>query len=116
MFSLSCLLYPHVIHVVAEGHSQDMSRAQDLMLDPNSPLATSIQFPLHFNLATNPLISFRRADLLHSRPELLKIQASIYDSRQYPVVFGADKRWTFDRSRDYYFNEFTAPYRYKAMM
>lgn len=71
-FSLSCTLYPHVIATpfYAPGKSWDRGWAQNLYLNPNSPIIHNITFPRNFNITSTPLVTFRRIDVLFSKAEL----------------------------------------------
>ncbi|KAF9439979.1 hypothetical protein P691DRAFT_715732, partial [Macrolepiota fuliginosa MF-IS2] len=71
-FSLSCLLYPHVIATpfYTPGQSWDRGWPQNLYLNPNSPVVNNITFPLNFNITSTPLVTFRRIDILFSKAEL----------------------------------------------
>lgn len=77
MFSLSCMLYPHVIHTPTfpkfEGKAVDSHLAlpQELYLNPESPLVASIKFPPHFDIAKTPLVSFRRYVLWPADTEVI---------------------------------------------
>lgn len=71
-FSLSCILYPHVIATpfYAPGQNWDRGWPQNLYLNPNSPVVNNITFPPKFNITSTPLVTFRRIDILFSKSEL----------------------------------------------
>ncbi|KAF8149408.1 hypothetical protein B0H34DRAFT_802407 [Crassisporium funariophilum] len=79
-FSLSCILGPHVIATptyIANSGEFDRAWPQNLYLDPSSPVISSITFPKGFNIATTPLATFRRIDILFSKDELAKIHRNM---------------------------------------
>ncbi|KXN85845.1 hypothetical protein AN958_10789 [Leucoagaricus sp. SymC.cos] len=71
-FSLSCILYPHVIATpyYAPGQNWDRGWPQNLYLNPNSSVVKDITFPPNFNISSTPLVTFRRIDILFSKAEL----------------------------------------------
>ncbi|KAF8167116.1 hypothetical protein B0H34DRAFT_680317 [Crassisporium funariophilum] len=80
-FSLSCLLYPHVIGSpnFTELGYYEHDWPQYLYLDPSSSLITSnsVKLPQDFNMTSTPLVTFRRVDILFSKPELVSIHQSL---------------------------------------
>ena len=82
-FSLSCLLYPHVRttpNFTAFGYYEH-HWPQEMYLSPTSPLVHEIQFPEGFDIATTPLVSFRRSDLLLTKPQIVGIHESLHPER-----------------------------------
>ncbi|KAJ3859172.1 hypothetical protein EV359DRAFT_51264 [Lentinula novae-zelandiae] len=71
-FSLSCLLYPHVLATPDYVKNPYFDRAwpQNMYLNPESPVAELVEFPEGFNISETPLVTFRRVDLLLSIDEL----------------------------------------------
>jgi hypothetical protein len=71
-FSMSCILYPHVIATPYYGPGQQFDRGwpQHLYLNPNSSILNDIKFPPNFNISSTPLVTFRRIDILFSKAEL----------------------------------------------
>ncbi|KAJ2919913.1 hypothetical protein MD484_g514, partial [Candolleomyces efflorescens] len=92
-FSLSCLLYPHVLATPDYTKESSFDRAwpQHLYLNPSSPLLHTdsstvritkhqsglvkpkqeqLRFPPSFDIHKTPLVTFRRNDLLFSKEEL----------------------------------------------
>lgn len=113
-FSLSCLLYPHVIATpkYTEGVSFDRGWPQNLYLNPSSPLLQHkhISFPDGFDITVTPLVTFRRIDLLFSQAELLDIHRSIYPSppqAQGFKLFSDEPVWTLPLAS--YLDLFTSP-------
>ncbi|KAJ4490989.1 hypothetical protein J3R30DRAFT_3427842 [Lentinula aciculospora] len=74
-FSISCLLYPHVVATPDYVKNPYFNRAwpQNLYLNPDSPLVSQLSFPEGFNTTETPLITFRRIDLLLSLEELVEL-------------------------------------------
>ena len=109
-FSLSCLLYPHVIATpkYTEGGSFDRGWPQNLYVNPSSPLVRHISFPDGFDITATPLVTFRRIDLLFSQAELLNIHRSIHPSRpQTFELFSDEPVWTLLVAE--YLDLFTSP-------
>ncbi|PFH53720.1 hypothetical protein AMATHDRAFT_136828 [Amanita thiersii Skay4041] len=109
-FSLSCLLYPHVLGSPNYTASPNFDRAwpQFLHLNPKSPLISRIAFPPGFDINTTPLVAFRRIDLLYSQQELIDIHRAAYPSTPKDFkLFSDEPVWTLPPS-DYLAN-FTAP-------
>ncbi|KAJ3531922.1 hypothetical protein NMY22_g7961 [Coprinellus aureogranulatus] len=87
-FSLSCLLYPHVIATPNYNNPlvklfTNRGTFQHLYLNPASPLASDsspINFPPGFSVSKTPLITFRRVDVLYSKAELVKMHQELYPS------------------------------------
>ncbi|XP_006457300.1 hypothetical protein AGABI2DRAFT_229641 [Agaricus bisporus var. bisporus H97] len=96
-FSISCSLYPHVIATpyYAPGSSWDRGWPQNLYLNPNSPIISSIAFPPGFNITGTPLVTFRRIDILFSKAEL---NALYHTNHPYfspnDTLFGDEGVWT----------------------
>ncbi|KIY64297.1 hypothetical protein CYLTODRAFT_493228 [Cylindrobasidium torrendii FP15055 ss-10] len=86
-FSLSCMLYPHVLATPDYVANPYFDRAwpQHLYLNPASPLLTSsnilgraLRLPKGFNLTGTPLVTFRRVDLLLNQPQLEELHRDKY--------------------------------------
>ncbi|TEB28408.1 hypothetical protein FA13DRAFT_1571547, partial [Coprinellus micaceus] len=133
-FSLSCLLYPHVIatpdYTKHQG-SFDRAWPQHLYLNPESPLFQDdgtirmtkhkagfqntsrrpVRFPIGFDPAKTPLVTFRRVDLLWQKEELLmmhkELHPEIYAANPAFQLFGDEAVWTM--SPDEYMSIFTKP-------
>ncbi|TFK22221.1 hypothetical protein FA15DRAFT_671767 [Coprinopsis marcescibilis] len=102
-FSLSCLLYPHVIGFPDYNKltgMYDRSWAQHLYLNPDSPILKDINLPSGFNLSSTPLVTFRRVDLLWSKSELetmhKELHPEFYDttSSEGFSLFGEERTWS----------------------
>ncbi|KAG6825614.1 hypothetical protein H0H93_000472, partial [Arthromyces matolae] len=68
-FSLSCILYPHVI-ATPTGFDFDRDTPENLFLNPQSPLIEHMFIPDDFDIEKTPLVTFRRGDLLMTKEEL----------------------------------------------
>lgn len=105
-FSLSCLLYPHVVINKATSNARD--RPQDLYLNPSSPFLSNLQLPDGFNMTTTPLVSFRRVDLLWSVDDLTSMHKGLhpefYIANTTFELFGKEPVWT--SSPDVYLDAF----------
>ncbi|KAF8629401.1 hypothetical protein AX15_003456 [Amanita polypyramis BW_CC] len=109
-FSISCLLYPHVLGSpnYTENPYFDRAWPQHLHLNPESPLVRRLRFPRGFNISTTPLVSFRRVDLLFSQEELVDIYRSANpDAPKDFKLFSNESVWTLPPSE--YLPLFTAP-------
>ncbi|CCM03879.1 uncharacterized protein FIBRA_06030 [Fibroporia radiculosa] len=76
-FSLSCVLYPHVRATpdYSAGGGFDRAWPQNLYLNASSPLIPHLKLPKDFDIATTPLVTFRRVDLLLEQAELEELYA-----------------------------------------
>lgn len=99
-FSLSCILYPHVIG--PENENQ-------LYLNPASPLISEFNFPEGFDIATTPLVSFRRLDLLYDLQELVDHYQELYNPPPDFTLFNDNKPPAYSFSPKEYIPMFTAP-------
>ncbi|KAM6496673.1 hypothetical protein JOM56_007146 [Amanita muscaria] len=109
-FSLSCLLYPHVLGSPNYTANPYFDRAwiQHLHLNPESPLVHRLRPPTGFDIKTTPLVSFRRVDLLYSQQELVDIYQSTNPGTPEDFkLFGEETVWTL--SPTVYMDQFTAP-------
>lgn len=109
-FSISCMLYPHVLGSpnYTENPYFDRAWPQHLHLNPHSPLVHRLKFPRGFNISTTPLVSFRRVDLLFSQQELVDIYHSANpDAPSDFKLFSHEAVWTLSPSE--YMDIFTAP-------
>ncbi|KAF8802701.1 hypothetical protein BYT27DRAFT_7215206 [Phlegmacium glaucopus] len=111
-FSLSCILYPHVIATPDYTSGGDFDRAwpQNLYLNPSSPLLSTLSLPLGFNITSTPLVTFRRIDLLLSKDELISIHTSSQPqnvSLNDTTLFSDERLWTLPIAE--YLNEFLVP-------
>ncbi|KAH7869195.1 uncharacterized protein C8R40DRAFT_1155648, partial [Lentinula edodes] len=86
-FSISCLLYPHVLATPDYVQNPYFDRAwpQHMYLNPSSPVLPTLQYPPGFNISTTPLITFRRVDLLLSTSEL-----EILHREKHPEMYEED--------------------------
>ncbi|KZV72839.1 hypothetical protein PENSPDRAFT_565478, partial [Peniophora sp. CONT] len=111
-FSLSCTLFPHVRAMpnYTENPYFDRAWPQHLYLNPNSPIIKTLDMPEGFDIAETPLVTFRRMDLLLTKPELEQLHRAkhpeMYTSGNF-VLFGDEQDW--NRSPKEYFEWFTAP-------
>ncbi|KAF5335124.1 hypothetical protein D9611_010904 [Ephemerocybe angulata] len=108
-FSLSCLLYPHVI-ATPNYYEVDLRRdaVQNMYLNPESSLAARLSFPTGFEIDKTPLVTFRRVDILYSQEELVQMHHDYYPS--FPSsenLFSDEKTWSL--SPEVYLDTFTAP-------
>ncbi|KAF5328648.1 hypothetical protein D9619_011535 [Psilocybe cf. subviscida] len=112
-FSLSCILYPHVIATpdYTSGGSWDRGWPQNLYLSPSSPLVDKISFPKNFNISTTALVTFRRIDLLFSQDQLVEIHKELHAAKPTPLaddsLFSDEATWTLPIEE--YLAEFFAP-------
>lgn len=113
-FSLSCLLYPHVIATPDYNGNSGFDRAwpQHLHLSPTSPLLSSLSFPAGFNITLTPLVTFRRVDLLLTQDELVSLHQTVHraDSTALATnfsVFSDEAAWSL--SPEEYMPLFTSP-------
>lgn len=110
-FSLSCILYPYVFATPDYTHG-DFDRAwqQNLYLKPSSPLLSTLSFPEGFDIASTPLVTFRRIDLLLSKDELISIHKSSQPENvtlDDTSLFSDEVIWTLPVAE--YLSEFLAP-------
>ncbi|KAG8690292.1 hypothetical protein FRC08_010577 [Ceratobasidium sp. 394] len=122
-FSMSCLLYPHVVATpdyAPHGGSGPRDWPQHLFLNPSSPLVDQLKPPAGFDIKRTPLVTFRRVDLLFSPPELDAIHLAMHNiSLSSPppssetavptTLFGPKASESFNLSPDTYLPVFTAP-------
>ncbi|KDR67812.1 hypothetical protein GALMADRAFT_79374 [Galerina marginata CBS 339.88] len=111
-FSLSCILYPHVIATPDYTTNSHFDRAwpQNLYLSPSSPMIQSLSLPDGFDISTTALVTFRRIDILLSKQELIDIHSSIQAPGQTlndSSLFSDESVWTLPV--DEYIAEFLAP-------
>ncbi|GJE90055.1 hypothetical protein PsYK624_061780 [Phanerochaete sordida] len=111
-FSLSCLLYPHVIATPNYTLNPYWDRAwpQNLYLNPKSPLVEKLQLPEGFNISVTPLVTFRRVDLLLSSDQLVELYRTTqpyHASQENFDLLGGDQVWEIPPSE--YLSIFTAP-------
>jgi hypothetical protein len=110
-FSLSCILYPYVFATPDYTLGAfDRAWAQNLYLKPSSPLISTLSLPKGFDIASTPLVTFRRIDLLLSKDELISIHQSsqpenvtLHDTS----LFSDEGIWTLPVGE--YLSEFLAP-------
>ncbi|KAF7790710.1 hypothetical protein EIP86_001666 [Pleurotus ostreatoroseus] len=101
-FSISCLLYPHVIATPNYTLNPFWDRAwpQNLYLNPNSPLVPHLKPPAGFNLSTTPLVTFRRVDLMLTQDQLNGLYKTSHPDRigdnEDFTLFGGDGIWEID--------------------
>ncbi|EIW83551.1 hypothetical protein CONPUDRAFT_122139 [Coniophora puteana RWD-64-598 SS2] len=96
-FSLSCILYPHVRATpnYTENPYFDRAWPQNLYLNPSSPLVQELDIPYDFDIESTPLATFRRVDLLLSRPELEKLYKETYpDKAETTPLFSEEQTWS----------------------
>ncbi|KAF5328649.1 hypothetical protein D9619_011536 [Psilocybe cf. subviscida] len=111
-FSLSCILYPHVIST-PDYTSGSFHRGwpQNLYLSPSSPLVDKITFPKNFNISSTALVTFPRIDLLFSQKQLVEIHKEMHAARRTPLedasLFSDEATWTLPIEE--YLAEFFAP-------
>jgi hypothetical protein len=111
-FSLSCVLYPHVIATPDYTKSANFDRGwpQHFYLSPSSPLFHTLALPKGFNISATPLVTFRRVDLLFSQDELVDIHKAIQTTDktlQGSSLFSEEPVWTLPVSE--YLFEFLEP-------
>ena len=110
-FSLSCILYPYVFATpdyTLGGF--DRAWAQNLYLKPSSPLLSTLSLPEGFDIASTPLVTFRRIDLLLSKDELISIHNSSQPENttlKDTSLFSEEGIWTLPVKE--YLNEFLSP-------
>ncbi|KAG6828086.1 hypothetical protein H0H92_009314 [Tricholoma furcatifolium] len=95
-FSLSCLLYPHVIATPTYTPNSYFDRAwpQNLYLNPESPLAKEIFIPSDFDIETTPLATFRRIDLLMLPEELVNLHETLHpNTPENFTLFSEEATW-----------------------
>lgn len=82
-----------------------------MYLSPTSPLVHDLQFPEGFDIATTPLVTFRRSDMLFTKAELTHIHNALHPERAAAVenfeLFGGDL--VIDVPAVEYLRLFTAP-------
>ncbi|KIL62534.1 hypothetical protein M378DRAFT_52796, partial [Amanita muscaria Koide BX008] len=109
-FSLSCLLYPHVLgspNYTANPYF-DRATIQHLHLNPESPILSRLRPPRGFDIEQTPLVSFRRVDLLLSQQEVVDIYHSTNpDSPKDFKLFSNETVYTLSPS--VYLELFTTP-------
>ncbi|KAH9941122.1 uncharacterized protein BXZ73DRAFT_98334 [Epithele typhae] len=99
-FSLSCMLYPHVRATPDYTKSKTFDRAwpQNLYLDPSSPLFSSLKLPEGFDVATTPLVTFRRVDLLLMPSRLDDLYWQLHPTSKYlhnrTTLFSDEPLWS----------------------
>ncbi|KAF8604834.1 hypothetical protein BDV93DRAFT_491604 [Ceratobasidium sp. AG-I] len=118
-FSMSCMLYPHVIATpdyAPHGGSGPRDWPQHLYLNPSSPLVRLLKPPAGFDIKRTPLVTFRRVDLLFSTSELDTIHTSIHasslsapNSTVPKTLFGPTASESYNLSPGTYLSIFTAP-------
>ncbi|THG94674.1 hypothetical protein EW026_g6840 [Hermanssonia centrifuga] len=111
-FSLSCLLYPHVIATPNYTLNPYWDRAwpQNLYLNPDSPLVPYLKPPAGFNMSITPLVTFRRVDLMLTQEQLTDVYHSLHPEQaqnEQFQLFGGDQVWELPPSE--YLSLFTAP-------
>lgn len=96
-FSLSCMLYPHVLATPNYTANPYWDRAwpQNLYLNPESPLTSTLSLPPGFSAESTPLVTFRRVDLLLDESELANVHQKIYNPPPGFKLFGEDQVWSF---------------------
>jgi hypothetical protein len=110
-FSLSCVLYPYVFATPDYTlGSFDRAWQQNLYLRPSSPLLSTLSFPKGFDVASTPLVTFRRIDLLLSKDELISIHKSSQPENvalSDTSLFSEEVIWTLPVAE--YLSEFLGP-------
>lgn len=119
-FSLSCLLYPHVIATPDYVANPYFHRAwpQNLFLNPSSPLLPSLSplFPPGFSISHTPLVTFRRVDLLLEPTTIARlhfdteVEKSLESGAKWGgkfALFSDEAVWTL--GPEYYMELFLAP-------
>lgn len=99
-FSLSCMLYPHVVATPNYTANPYFDRAwpQHLYLSPSSPLLPTLSLPPNFNISSTPLVTFRRIDLLLTQPELIELHNSRWNAPANFSLFSDEKVWSMGPS------------------
>ncbi|PPR07553.1 hypothetical protein CVT24_008749 [Panaeolus cyanescens] len=108
-FSLSCILYPHVIATPNYTGQANFDRSwpQHLYLNASSPLVPHLSFPSDFSITSTPLVSFKRVDILFSQQELRDMHKKFHPHIEDPSLFSDEKVWTV--SLEEYLAEFLEP-------
>ncbi|KAJ3885436.1 hypothetical protein GG344DRAFT_59242 [Lentinula edodes] len=90
-FSISCLLYPHVIATPDYVQNPYFDRAwpQNMYLNPESPVVGDVAYPEGFDIEKTPLVTFRRVDLLLSTEEL-----EVLHREKHPEAYEDDGNFT----------------------
>ena len=110
-FSLSCILYPYVFATpdyTLGGF--DRAWAQNLYLKPSTPLLSTLSLPEGFDIASTPLVTFRRIDLLLSKDEIISIHKSSQPENKTLTdtsLFSDEGIWTLPVTE--YLSEFLSP-------
>ncbi|KAJ3487048.1 hypothetical protein NLI96_g3794 [Meripilus lineatus] len=100
-FSLSCILYPHVIATPNYTDLPFYERhwPQNLYLSPSSPLVEYLNPPVGFNISTTPLVTFRRVDVMLSREQLVDLHHDLYDPPLGVNLFSEEAFWSLPPSQ-----------------
>jgi len=86
----------------------DRGTPQYLYLNPDSPLVPTLNLPSGFDIASTPLVQFRRIDVLFSKEELVDIHRAMQKSKlEDDALFSDEGVWTMPP--DEYLKEFFAP-------
>ncbi|GLB45042.1 hypothetical protein LshimejAT787_1901200 [Lyophyllum shimeji] len=96
-FSLSCVLYPHVVAtpVYTPKSYFDRTWPQNLYLNPDSPLVKDLYLPPGFNMTGTPLVTFRRVDLLLTKEELVDLHNTLHpDTTADFSLFSEEAVWS----------------------
>lgn len=110
-FSLSCILYPHVVASPDYGSGQGTyahDEPQHLHLSPHSPLIHNLRFPDGFDISKTPLVTYRRVDLLFEHYELVEFHRRLYAPPRNFTLFDEEVP-SFSLSPAYYMRLFTKP-------
>lgn len=107
-FSLSCMLFPHVIATPTYTPNSYFDRAwpQNLYLNPDSPLLRpstpthkQLTLPPGFNISTTALVTFRRIDLLFTQLELVDIHNVVHPNPPTNFsLFSEEAAWSISPS------------------
>ncbi|KAK0505326.1 hypothetical protein EDD18DRAFT_1128744 [Armillaria luteobubalina] len=108
-FSLSCMLFPHVIATPDYIKNPYFDRAwpQNLYINPESLFIHKLRFPPGFDITITPLVTFRRVDLLLEQRELVELHRVLHDPPEDFSLFSEEQAWNL--SPDYYLQLFAAP-------
>ena len=108
-FSISCILYPHVRATpnYTENPYFDRAWAQNLYLNPSSPLISTLSLPPNFSIKNTPLVTFRRVDLLFNKSELINLRRERYRPPQTFELFSEERFWSLSPKE--YMPMFLAP-------
>ncbi|KAJ7477173.1 hypothetical protein B0H11DRAFT_2030044 [Mycena galericulata] len=108
-FSISCMLYPHVRATpdYIQNPYYDRAWAQNIYLDPSSPLIPRLNLPKGFSVESTPLVTFRRVDLLFSQQQLVDLHHRLYAEPRNFSLFGDEATWTLEPAE--YLSMFTDP-------